>query len=123
MRKPAQAGTVAPNGSRVAIFAKALDALLESLDAKMRVEAWREPEPVPEPLVASAAQVVVRLGAANRLAAGRFSGSIPDTNGVRAIADAVRTLDMAYLVFVQDSDRARAAGALSEAIAKVKAAV
>jgi hypothetical protein len=125
MRKPAHAagGTVAPNGSRVAIFTQAFDVLVESLDAMIRVDAWRDPEPVPDPLKTSAAQLVVRLGTANRLAAGRFSGSIADTARVRAIADAVRCLDAAYLVYVQDPDRARAAETLSAVIVNIKAVV
>jgi hypothetical protein len=125
MRKPAHAagGTVTPTGSRVAIFTQALDVLVESLEAMIRLETWRDPEPVPEPLKRAAAEVVLRLGAANRLAAGRFSGSIPDATRVRAIADAVRRLDAAYLVYVQDPDRTRAAGTLSAAIVKIKAAV
>jgi hypothetical protein len=125
MRKPAhEAGAAgAPGASRVAIFTQALDVLVESLDAKIRVEAWRAAEPVPEPLQTSAGQVVVRLATANRLAAGRFSGSIADAARVSVVADAVRRLDAAYVVYVQDTDRVRAADTLSAAILKIKAAV
>jgi hypothetical protein len=124
MGKPAHAGraTVASTVSRVAIFAQALDVLVESLDAMIRVETWRDQDPVPPPLKTTASQVVLRLGTANRLAAGRFSGSIADAARVRSIADAVRDLDAAYVVFVQDPDRGRAVGSLNAAILKSKAA-
>jgi hypothetical protein len=65
------------------------------------VSRWAGPETVPEPLLESAGQLLTRLGAANRLASGRFSGSIADAARVRVIADAVRRLDAAYVAYCQ----------------------
>lgn len=88
------------NDSRIDVFRAALDALIGSLDAVIRIECWSGPESVPEPLLESARQIVTRLGAANRLAGGRFAGSIADSTRVAAIASAVRRLDAAYVTYV-----------------------
>jgi hypothetical protein len=114
--------------SRVTIFRAALDALLDSLDAAVRIERWTGSETVPEPLQESARQLVTRLGAANRLAAGRFSGSIADAARVAAIAEAVRRLDAAYVAYCRgregsSQDRDLAAQALDAELVDIRAAV
>jgi hypothetical protein len=111
------------NDSRVLVFRKTLEGLLESLEATIRVERWTGSEEVPAPLKQSAAQLNDRLGAANRLAAGRFSGSIADAARVGAIAGAVRRLDAAYVVFVQGRDREVAAQTLDAEILETRSSV
>jgi hypothetical protein len=109
--------------SRVAIFRKTLDGLIESLDATVRIERWAGTDSVPEPLRDSAGQLLVRLGAANRLAAGRFSGSRADEMRVKTIADAVRRLDVAYVAYCQSRAHAPevAAVALDAEIQEIRA--
>jgi hypothetical protein len=111
--------------SRIIIFRKALDGLIDSLEATVRVERWAGPDSVPEPLRETAGQLLTRLGAANRLAAGRFSGSIADATRVRAIADAVRRLDAAYVAYCQGrpQDREVAAQTLGAELSDIKSAV
>jgi len=114
--------------SRVAIFRKTLEALIESLDATVRVGRWAETETVPEPLKESASSLVTRLGAADRLASSRFSGSVADAARVKALVDAMRRLDGAYVAYCQGRDgnpreRDLAAMALDAEISEVKGAV
>jgi hypothetical protein len=87
--------------SRVAIFRQTLEGLIESLDATVRVGRWTETETVPGPLKESASSLVKRLGAAGRLASSRFSGSVADAARVKAIVDAMRRLDVAYVAYCQ----------------------
>jgi hypothetical protein len=87
------------------------------------VEGWRDAEPVPDPLKSTASQLAARLGTANRLAAGRFSGSTADATRVRAIGDAVRRLDAAYVAYRRTTDRTVAAGTLNAAIVEIRASV
>ena len=111
------------NDSRVLVFRKTLEGLLESLEATIRVERWTGSDAVPTPLKQSAAQLNDRLGAANRLAAGRFTGSIADAARVGAIAGAVRRLDAAYVAFCQGRDREVAARTLDAEILETRASV
>ena len=125
MRKTARAAEqeAAGGDARVATFRSALDGLIESLDATVRLRRSTEQEGALEALKASAAQLLTRLGIANRLAAGRFSGSMADTARVQAIAAAVRRLDAAYVVYCQGRDRDLAVSTLATEIVQVKAAV
>jgi hypothetical protein len=114
--------------SRIAIFRKTLESLIDSLDATVRVGRWSGPEQVPDPLKDSAAQLVTRLGAANRLVAGRFSGSAPDMVRVKAIAEAVRRLDAAYVAYCRGcegsaNERDLAVGTLEAEIHEIRVAV
>ena len=111
------------NDSRVLVFRKTLEGLRESLEATIRVERWTGSDAVPTPLKQSAAQLNDRLGAANRLAAGRFTGSIADAARVGAIAGAVRRLDAAYVAFCQGRDREVAARTLDAEILETRASV
>jgi hypothetical protein len=85
---------------RIVTFRGALESLLESLDATVRIARW-EPggEPIPEPLQRSAAQLQVRLGSANRLAGGRFVGAPAVVATSTAIKEAVQQLDAAFVVY------------------------
>lgn len=82
---------------RILVFRKALEELVESLDATLRLAKWDSVEAVPEPLGDSAARLVARLGVADRLATGVFKGSVADTARVVALTGAMRRLESAYL--------------------------
>jgi hypothetical protein len=80
-------------------------ALVESMEAVVRVARWPAGETVPEPLVASARAVVERLAAADRFLASRYDGRNVDAASVAAMCDGARKLDVAYRAY-----RARANG-------------
>jgi len=66
----------------------ALESLVESLDATVRLARWDSGgNAAPEPLKKSASQLVQRLGAATRLASGKFVGA----PAVVASSDAIRS--------------------------------
>lgn len=82
---------------RIAAFRGALESLIESLDATVRMVRWEaEGEPIPEVLRQSAGQLLDRLGAANRLAADKFIGAPAVVATSDAIKEAVRGLDAAF---------------------------
>ncbi|MBI4956054.1 MAG: hypothetical protein HY908_28800 [Myxococcales bacterium] len=93
--------------ARIAIFRRTLEGLLDSLDATLRVGQWTGADGVPDLLKESAGQLVDRLGAANRLASSRFSGSSTDAARVKVIAEAVRRLDATYVAYCRSSSRDR----------------
>jgi hypothetical protein len=106
-------------------YRRVLEALLESLDATVRIARWEPGESVPEPLERSAAQLVDRLGAANKLAAGKFVGAPAFVASSTAIADAIQRLDGAFVAYRQHMDVApseheAAAIALDAEIGRVK---
>lgn len=85
---------------RIVAFRGALESLIESLDATVRVARWGAgEEPIPEPLRQSATQLQDRLGSANRLAAGRFVGAPAVVATSDAIKEAVRHLDAAFVSY------------------------
>ena len=91
---------------RVTFFRKALEGLIESLDATVRVMRWSGEDGIPEPLQESASLLVTRLGTADRLASGNFAGSATDTARVTAMCAAMRRLDAAYVAYRQKLDTA-----------------
>jgi hypothetical protein len=82
---------------RVTTYRKALEALIESLDAIVRLKRWTDGEAPPEPLKQSASALVTRLGTAGRLASSHFTGSVADVSRVGTMRDAMRRLDTAYV--------------------------
>jgi hypothetical protein len=111
--------------ARVTQVRRVLEALLESLDATVWLSRRQEGEAVPEPVEQSAAQLVDRLGAANRLAAGKFVGPPAFVATTTAIGDAIRQLDAAFVAYRQHLDRApsecgEAAIALDAEIGRIK---
>jgi hypothetical protein len=86
---------------RVIFFRKALEGLIESLEATVRVTAWSGEDPVPAPLKESASRLVDRLGTADRLASGTFTGSAVDIARVKDMCVAMRRLDAAYVTYRQ----------------------
>jgi len=91
---------------RVRVFRNALRDLIESLHATVRVNRWAGPDSVPEPLEQSAAQLMVRLGTADRLSSSKFNGSSSDKEQVTAMCASMRRLDAAYLLYRQQVERA-----------------
>lgn|GEM_PF-1190360 len=103
MNAPARRGP--GKDPRIVTFRGALESLIESLDATVRIARW-EPggEPVPEPLRRSAEQLQERLGSANRLAGGRFVGAPAVVATSDAIREAVQQLDAAYVAYRKRAD-------------------
>jgi hypothetical protein len=95
------------NDPRIVTFRGALESLLESLDATVRIARWqsRDGELIPEPLHRSAAKLQDRLGSATRLAAGKFVGAPAMVNTSDAIKEAVQELDEAFLAYRKCLDR------------------
>jgi hypothetical protein len=90
---------------RIVTFREALESLIESLDATVRIARWQPGgEPIPEPLRRSAAQLQERLGSANRLAGGRFVGAPAVVATSDAIREAVRQLDAAFVAYRKYAD-------------------
>jgi len=114
------------NDQRVTAFRKVLTALVESLDATVRVARWSTPEEIPAPLKTSAAKLLDHLGSANRFAADRYSGSPPVIACMNAMSAATKTLDKAYVEYRrhlegEKEEVERAAMALDQEIHGVKA--
>ena len=84
---------------RVVFLRGVLEGLVESLDATLRISRWSDAEAIPEPLKVAAAQLVDRLGTANRLAAGKFNGSPVVVNAAAAMSAAIQRLDTAFVEF------------------------
>ena len=84
---------------RVVVLRAALEALLESLDATLRTSSWPGSEPVPEPLKQASALLLDRLGTANRLAHGKFTGPSIVVAALDAICGAIRRLDTAFVEY------------------------
>jgi hypothetical protein len=85
---------------RLKVFRGALDALIESLDALVRVSRWTDTtEAPPEPLRVAVSKLNDRLGTADRLASGKFIGTPTDTNKVNAICATMKKLDLAYVAY------------------------
>jgi len=95
---------------RLKVFRGALEGLIESLDALVRVSRWTEAEPPPEPLRAAAAKLLDRLGTAGRLSSGTFMGTPADTAKVNAMFATMKKLDAAYVGY-----RSRASSAPEQA--------
>src|SRR5580692_9633258 len=84
---------------RLKVFRHAVDGVIESLDAFVRVSRWSGVDVPPEPLRAAAAKLVDRLGAADRLSSGTFRGSPADVSKVSAMCVAMKRLDSAYVTY------------------------
>ncbi len=112
------------NDPRIVTFRGALESLIESLDATVRIARWEaEGEPIPEPLRQSAAQLQDRLGSANRLAAGRFVGAPAVVAKSAAIGEAIQGLDAALVAYLKRSNGGQREEALNEldgAVGRIK---
>jgi hypothetical protein len=93
---------------RIPALRRSLDALLESLEATLRMKSWAGSDEIPEPLRNAAERLVERLGTADRLSAFTPRSSALDAERVHAMSAAVRRLDAAYVTFRQAIERAPA---------------
>jgi hypothetical protein len=113
---------------RLKVFRAALDALIESLDALVRVSRWTDTaEAPPEPLRVAVSKLNDRLGTADRLASGKFVGTPTDTNKVNALCATMKRLDLAYVAYRKrlggkPEQIVEAAAALESDIAEASAA-
>jgi hypothetical protein len=89
---------------RLKVFRGALEGLIESLDALVRVSRWSGADAPPDPLRAAASKLVDRLGTAGRLSSGTFVGTPADTNKVEAMFTTMRRLDAAYVTYRKRAD-------------------
>src|SRR6185312_4052198 len=103
---------------RIPALRRALDALLESLEATMRVKGWAGSDEIPDPLRNTAARLVERLGTADRLSAFTPRSSALDAERVQAMTAAIKRLDAAYVAFRQAVERTPAS--LESALASLR---
>ena len=92
--------------NRIKVFRGAVENLLESLDAHVRVERWTEAGGVPESLSTAATKLADRFGAADRLSSGVFVGSRTDSEKVTAMCVAMKRLDAAFVSYRSQLERA-----------------
>ena len=98
---------------RIQVFRAATVALIESLDAVVRLSRWSAEDAAPEPLRDAAAKIVERLSAANRLAGGKFNGKSEDTERVTKMCDAMKKLDAAYVAYRKGASNAPEAATMA----------
>jgi hypothetical protein len=115
------------NDQRITYLRRALEALVDSLDATARLSRWDSAESAPEPLQESASKLGERLGAANRLAGGKFAGATQVVASLNGMSDAIKRLDAAYVQYrdrmANPGERDDAVVALDAEIGNVKAKV
>jgi hypothetical protein len=100
---------------RIVTFRGALESLIESLDATVRIARWEAgEEPIPELLRHSAAKLQDRLGSANRFAGGRFIGAPAVVAVSDAIKEAIRSLDAAFVAYRKRAEGGQGAEAVIE---------
>lgn len=111
---------------RLQVFRNAVDTLVESLEAVVRLSRWTDGDTKPESLVLAASKLLERLGTADRLAASHFHGPAAETAKVTAMCAALKRLDAAYLEYMRRTespspDRAAAASDLESEISATTA--
>src|ERR1700722_5925841 len=84
---------------RLKVFRGALEGLIESLDALVRVSRWSGADAPPDPLRTAASKLQDRLGTAGRLSSGTFVGTPSDANKVEAMFSTMRRLGAAYVTY------------------------
>jgi hypothetical protein len=91
---------------RIQVFRTATSALIELLDAVVRISRWDADDAVPDLLRDAAAKTVDRLSAANRLAGGKFTGKPDDAERVTKMCAAMKKLDAAYVAYRRGASNA-----------------
>lgn len=107
---------------RLQVFRSAVDGLIESLDAVVRLARWDDAEAKPAPLVALASKLPERLGTGSRLATAKFMGTATQVTKVDAMRDVLKRLDVAYLAYRDDQAAPDAASSLESELAASSAA-
>jgi hypothetical protein len=87
------------NDRRVTAIRSALEALVESIDATMRIARWDISDPVPDSLRLAAAQLEANMKLANELARGNVSGTPAIVHRLSVTSSAVIRLTAAYREF------------------------
>ncbi|HVH46153.1 MAG TPA: hypothetical protein VM925_27575 [Labilithrix sp.] len=105
---------------RMQVFRSAIEGLIESLEAVIRLSRWDEAEAKPEPLVSSAGKLLERLGTADRLSSAKFHGTPTEMNKVGAMCAVLKRLDVAYLAYRQQIDAPQAGASTSDAVAALE---
>jgi hypothetical protein len=112
--------------ARVAAYRTALESLMTSMDAAVRIARWTEaPDAIPAPLQKAASALDERLATATKLADSKVVGAPQVTARINAMSDCIRRLAEAYRAYraeITDAPgtEAEAALALDVAIADVK---
>ncbi len=88
------------NDRRVTAIRNALEALVESIDATLRIARWDISDPLPDSLRLAAAQLEANLKVANELARGNVSGTPAIVHRLTVSSAAVQRLTTAYQEFV-----------------------
>lgn len=88
---------------RLKVFRDAVEQLIESLEAHVRLARWDSTEPKPAPLASAASKLIDRLGAADRLSAARYQGPATDVAKVDAMRGAMKRLEGAYAAFRKET--------------------
>jgi hypothetical protein len=109
---------------RIETFRSATEALVESLEAVVRLSRWGGDEAAPESLVSAAEKVSERLGTADRLVTSGYDGPKADVVRVTAMCDAMKRLDVAYRAYRtkaegSPADAREAADALEHEVGEV----
>jgi len=102
---------------RIQVFRTATFALIESLDAVVRLSRVPSGDVAPEPLRDAAGKIVERLTAANRLASGKFNGNPAEVARVAKMCAAMKQLDTAYVAYRRGASSPDAASALEHELA------
>ena len=105
---------------RLLAFRHALDGLIESLDAFVRIARLPPGELPSADQTAAAGLLVDRLGAADRYASSRPAGTPNDLAKFDALRSAMKRLDAAYLAYRRQS---ASPGDASDALARLEAEV
>lgn len=83
---------------------RALDALLEAVEASVRIHRWSEAEEIPAPLVRAAKEIAERRSAAEQATSMSFDGSPADAKRVAMMIDAMKRLEAAYAAWRTAAD-------------------
>jgi len=105
---------------RLKVFRNAVEQLIESLEASIRLARWDANEAKPDPLVAAAAKLLDRLGAADRLSSARYQGSPAEVAKVDAMRGAMKRLESAYAAYRKE---AKPGGDIVAAVAALESEV
>lgn len=89
---------------RIETFRSATAALVESLEAVVRLSRWSDDDDPPEPLVSAAEKIADRLGAADRLVTSSYDGPPADAARVAAMCEAMKRLEVAYRAYRKEAD-------------------
>ncbi len=111
--------------NRVAAFRTALDSLVTSMEAAVRIARWTSADAIPDPLKKAAGLLADRLEIATKLADTKVNAPPPVMARITAMTEAVRKLEAAYAEYRTATDAApdqsaEAALGLDQALGEIK---